>query len=246
MDQRVDELGREPRGAGPQDPFLDGAGDRLGLGPFEPLAADESLRHVGLGEALDLGARAAQDVHGHVAADQGRDDAQALILTEVGPGRAGLRAALPIEDEGLGRAGVARIDEDPFRQVLHVLDRRDFGGGTIGQQAVEPGHDDAGQFLRQEAVFAPDGLGRAEDGLCDLAAIERHQASVALAHLPEGPHRAPGPFLGGGAPAGGVLAEGAVAAAFLRAAAFFTAARRPPDSMPFSSSMNSLMTLNSR
>jgi len=101
-----------------------------------------------------------------VRVDQGADVPQFVVQ-------------IPVEDEGLGRLGVAVLDQHALDDVLDLLHRGD--GVHLKVEALEHvdhGVRDVGRAL---AVVPAHRLRRLEDRRRDLVLVKGHQATVALA-----------------------------------------------------------------
>ena len=94
-------------------------------------------------------------------------------------------ALRPVEDVLLGGAGVAVLDEGVLHRVLHLLDG---GHRPLAEDALDIGLHLDGQVLGHLVVAAAEHLGRLEDGVGDLAAVEGHFPAVPLDD--SGKHRA--------------------------------------------------------
>ncbi|OPZ92421.1 MAG: hypothetical protein BWY73_00817 [candidate division TA06 bacterium ADurb.Bin417] len=107
------------------------------------------------------------------AVDFGRRELQ-FIGEDAGPDLADAGPPLAVKDIGLGRLGVAGLDQDLFHDVLDLLHR----GNPAGEFAVQVDDDRVGQVFGQAAVAAAHRLGRLEDGVDNFFAVHRDNPAV--------------------------------------------------------------------
>ena len=145
--------------------------ERLADIVVEPVHA---LLHVGV--FLDLPVLVVEVIPEHVdrRADERVDLARAAAL-------------FAIEDVGLRGAGVARLDEHLFHDVLDALDV----GRLVGIAQLRQADDFVRQARRQRLIRAVDRLRGLPDGVLNLLFIERLGSSVALDDLSKHPCHPP-------------------------------------------------------
>ena len=104
------------------------------------------------------------------------------------------RAAVAIEDVGLGDIGPPELDQRLLDQVLNLLDA---GHGCARRRlravaSLECERDHTRDLAGKARIHLPDGLEGLGDGCIDLARVEGHLPTVALAHACRHPTHPPG------------------------------------------------------
>jgi len=103
-----------------------------------------------------------------------------LVRIDESPNIAQLAVQVAVEDIGLGRLGMAIVDEGALHQVLNVLDGRYLAGA---KPLVEQLHHGIRNKDRPLPIVSPYGLGCLEDRVGDLFLVKGNESAVPLANM---------------------------------------------------------------